>query len=78
MNMKDYRRHNEKWFEGKRVKLLDDIQSSSQFIKKGTVLFITGKYNGFTLKTKTCEHCGVAVFIRKVSPHHLELLDKGD
>jgi hypothetical protein len=73
--MNEYRRHNEKWFEGKQAKLLDDIQSPSQFIKKGTILTITGKYNGFTLKTKTCEHCGVAVFIRKVSPLHLELIN---
>ncbi len=63
-----YRKKNEAWFLGKRVRARQRLETGYQSIAAGAVLVICGKFKGFTLETERCDHCGVSVYIRKVAP----------
>jgi hypothetical protein len=48
-----------------------EINSGAQSVPVGTVVSVIGKANGLTISAEACPHCGVSVYMRKVSPHDL-------
>jgi len=68
------------WWIGKKVRTLKDIQNGRYKIPKGTIFEIEGKYGGFDLRgLEVCPHCniGLKIYISKVEPTNLELIDEG-
>lgn len=63
-------------WEGMRVRTVVNLASGAQSIPVGTVAVIHTARSGITLKTEPCEHCGVAVFIRRVSPMDVERISE--
>jgi len=70
-----YRSHSEAWFKGKRVQNLEELKSGMLRIPPGQTLTIRGKQRGFALERDACEHCQVSIFITKVPPHKVTLVD---
>jgi hypothetical protein len=74
LNWKEYHKHPEKYWVGKKVITLIDMQSGQYTIPKGTILEIERKYKGFNLMgLEICPHCkiGLKISIWRVEPHHL-------
>ena len=76
---KEYKRKRESFWRGKKVKTLREMQNGNFVIPLGTVMVISRKYMGFTLrKIDTCTKCeiGRKLIISRVEPTVLALLDK--
>lgn len=72
----EYNKHNNVYWTGRKVTTLVDLENSLIKIKAGSILTIADKRSGFTLESEKCPSCSVSVFIRKVLPQKLKLLDK--
>lgn len=75
---KEWRRKTEKYWKGKKVRTLRDIQNKAITIPAGTILEITGKYNGADLEgLEVCPHCNIGrkIYITRVEPTSLELIN---
>jgi len=69
-----YRGHTEKWFMGKKVRTLIQMQNGLMVIPEGATCVITRKFGGFNLKSDPCEHCGVRIMISRVHRRDVELV----
>jgi len=49
-----------------------EMANGNMLIPAGSKVEIVGKSGGLSLKGPKCPHCGVAIFIRKVSPCEVE------
>jgi hypothetical protein len=74
MTRRDYVSHTEDWFRGKRARVLRALRSGALHIVPGSIVTIDRKWSGFTIRSETCKHCGVSVFMTKVGPECLELV----
>lgn len=74
MTLKEYKAHTGEWFAGRKAKTLRTLRNKLTQIEAGTVLEIGRKFNGFSLRTETCKHCGVSVLITGVSFQDIELV----
>ena len=74
----EYRKHPLAYWMGKRVRLLDDMESGEKTYPAGMIMEIYGKYGGFNLRSvDVCPHCGVGIkhYLSGVKPENLELAD---
>jgi len=60
-----------RYWKGRKVTVLVDMETSLIKISAGSVLTIVDKHSGFSLIGTKCPTCGVSVFIRKVPPQGL-------
>ncbi len=74
MDARTYEKHTEKWFMGKKVRTLIQMQNGLMIIPEGAICTITRKFGGFNLKSDPCEYCGVRIRITKVHRRDLELI----
>ena len=73
---KDYRKHNEDYWKGKKVITLREMKNGWFVIPMGTILKIDRKYCGFSLEgLEVCKHCkiGRRISIGRVEPTALRL-----
>lgn len=70
-----YKQKPAKWWEGRRVRLLREVESGRLLLRAGTILPVVGKFKGLTLRSEPCGHCGVSVYITKVPPSAIEFVD---
>lgn len=70
-----YNKTTEEDFLGKKVKTLSVLKNGNYEVAKGSVLTIERKHGGFSLLCEACEHCKVRIFITKVQPEDVELVD---
>ena len=78
ITQKEYKKYPFNWWLGRKVITLRELQSRGIVIPEGTVMKITGKYQGFDLEgLEVCEHCkiGRKIYIKRVPPSDLRLLD---
>jgi hypothetical protein len=69
-----YKKHNEKWWMQQKVKSIKRLQNGRFDIPKGTIFSIERKFNGFSLISEPCPHCGISVRITRVQTWDLALL----
>ncbi len=67
-----YRRLRTREVVGRKVRTLRPLTNRQIEVPTGTVLTITEKSGGYTLKAPACDTCGVSVYIAKVTPYLLE------
>lgn len=72
--MIDYRR-TERELKGLRARTTRELSNGWATIAAGTLVTITGKRSGLTIRTERCPHCSVAVHMTKVRPEDLELVE---
>ena len=70
----EYNRNTAKFWIGKKVKVLSELQNDLIAISPGAVMEIIGKRGGFSLKGEKCPHCGIRPIISQVEPRKLMLL----
>ena len=78
ITQKDYKKYTEKYWIGKKVRTLIDIENGSVTIPKGFILMISDKNKGFSLTAiEVCPHCkiGRKLNITRVDPSELELVE---
>ena len=75
MDLKTYNKKTEKFFIGKKVRTLVQMQNGLIVIPKGKICKITRKFGGFNLTTEPCEHCGVGIRISRVHRRDVELIE---
>lgn len=75
MNAKTYKKNTEKFFLGKKVRTLMQMQNGNMVIPEGAVCTITRKYQGFDLESAPCKCCGVQVLISRVPRRDVELIE---
>lgn len=76
MDSKVYRRYTDEYFKGRKVRTLCGLHNGWINIPPDTVCIISRKYMGFSLETEPCPHCGVKVFITRVSCKDVELVEE--
>lgn len=76
VTQREYERKTEK--EWKKVKVITKVKMQNGFmeIPAGTVCRIVQKYGGFSLKSEPCGKCGIRVFISRVQPENVEVLQE--
>ena len=74
---KSYKKLTAKFWIGKKVRTLVDLSNGWCSIAKGTILEITGKGGGFSLKSSPCHSCKVRISIAKVQPYDVEQIETG-
>ena len=70
----EYNRNTAKYWIGKKVKVLVELQNNVIAISPGAIMEITGKRGGFSLRGEKCPHCGIRPIISQVEPRKLMLL----
>ena len=76
MDAKIYEKNTEKFFMGKKIRTLIQMQNGLMVIPKGAVCTITRKYGGFNLNSEPCKCCGVQKRITRVSFREVQLIEK--
>ena len=71
----EYKKKTKKFWNGKKVRLLSDITTGVMLIPKGKICTINDKLSGFGLISDPCDCCGVRVFVHKVPPSWVELVE---
>lgn len=74
MNANIYQNKTEKFFLGKKVRTLIQMQNGLMIIPKGAICTITRKFGGFNLESEPCEKCGVRIKITRVRRRDVELV----
>lgn len=74
MTWTEYRRMTERQFQGRRVSLLQGIQSQAISLPPGTRGTIRRKWKGFEVRFDSCTHCGASATMTRISPVYLMLL----
>ena len=74
MDAKTYEKNTEKFFVGKKVRTLMQMQNGLMIIPEGAVCTITRKFGGFNLKSEPCKSCGVRIRITRVHREDVELV----
>jgi hypothetical protein len=72
---KEYDRVTEAEWKKRKVRTLVVLINSQIQIPKGTICSIIRKAGGFTLHASECPHCGVSVYISKVSPRDVTVVE---
>lgn len=67
-----YRRLSTQEVVGRKVRTLRPLSNRQIDVPIGTILTITEKRGGYTLKAPACVTCGVSVYIREVIGFMLE------
>lgn len=75
MTQQWYKRTTEAAMKGMRVRSIVPLRNGLMEAPVGTVFTIVGKRAGLDLSGVPCPACGVAIYIRKVLPHQVVLLD---
>ena len=78
MTWAEYRRMTERQFVGRRVQLLQGIQSQAISLPPGTQGTIRHKWKGFEVRFDPCSHCGAKAIMTQISPVYLMLLPEGN
>jgi hypothetical protein len=60
---------------GKTVRTTEVLKNGWMEIPIGTVCAVTDARSGLRLCTDPCAHCGVRVYINKVPPHTVEMIN---
>ncbi len=55
-----------------RLRLKIKIRNGNMEVPAGTVVTVTNKLKGWTIKTDPCKCCGVSVYVSRVSHFDLE------
>lgn len=63
---------------GRRVQTLIELRNGWGVIPAGTVLMVDRNHAGLALISDPCDHCGLAVSIRRVPESAVELLPEED
>jgi hypothetical protein len=67
MTRSEYAKTTEREFRGRRYRLAYSIaRGDGSRIAAGTIVEIRRKFGGLTVRTDTCEHCGVSLGIARV------------
>ena len=74
MTEQEYRKLRLKDVEGRTVRTLFPMSAGRYTIPAGTVATITGKRDGWQIKTAACSECGIQVEMRNVAPRNVELM----
>lgn len=74
MDAKTYQNKTEKYFVGKKVRTLIQMQNGLMIIPEGAICTISRKFGGFNLKSEPCESCGVRIRISRVHRRDVELV----
>ena len=75
ISCKEYRKRTLAQWKKVKVETIVPLRNGYMEIPVGTVCSITDKHGGFTLKTDACPTCGIHVFIRKVTPAHVRIIE---
>lgn len=75
MNRQQYRKYTMAQLKGLRVRTIANMRNGMMEISEGTICKIVDKRSGLSLKTDACPACGVSIFISKVAPNKVVLLD---
>lgn len=78
MTDKEYRRTPLRLLVGRRARVTRELASGAGYLTAGAVVTIKDKFRGFSVKADKCSHCGVGLFMTRVPPEDLELLEEGD
>lgn len=71
ISQREYERHTERWWAGREVVLLRDLTiRSGETARKGRVLYITRKYDGFDVRAKHG-----SFWARRIHPSYFALLE---
>lgn len=74
MKQSDYKRMTERQLMGRRVRVLRPLTNAWGTIPVGAECRITRKFQGFSLTSDPCSHCGVRVSMSRVNPYNVDLL----
>lgn len=70
-----YKRNSTDFFKGKKVISLRKLRNGWSELPAGTVFTIEDKSGGFSLQSDPCKCCGVRVYIRKVHPSAVDIVE---
>lgn len=73
-----YRRHNDAWWEGRRVRLLRNVElGSGMILPAGMEMTVTRKMGGLSVRGDPCKCCGVTPRCHRLDIGALELIEEG-
>lgn len=78
MDATQFKNKTDKWWKGKKVKSLVEIQNGWATLPAGTIFTVKRKWAGLELISDPCDHCGLKVSITKVPYDYIELIDGDD
>jgi len=70
----EYERLTERQVKGRRVRILRALTNGWMTIPAGTECCITRKFQGYSLTSDKCSHCGVQIHISRVKWYDVDLL----
>lgn len=62
-------------YKGLTVRTVTEIRNGAMIIPAGTVCEVDEWFRGLTLITSRCPHCGVRMFVTRVSQSRVELVE---
>jgi hypothetical protein len=75
MNQRVYETTTEAQLLGCRVRADVEMKTGAGSLPAGTIFRIDGKGGGLRLESDPCPHCGFTLYVTKVRPEHVTLLD---
>ncbi len=76
VTQKEYQRKKADFWEGKKIRLVKDIENGRMKIPAETICTVERKFKGFQLTADPCKCCGVRIMITNVPPTDVELIDQ--
>lgn len=76
MDATTYKKLTEKQLLGREVRTLIKMQNGYGVIPEGTICKITRKFQGYSLTTAKCGHCGMQIRISRVHRRDVQLLPR--